>query len=190
MGFLCKLMTKTTRAKKQTKQTADPAPQEVSQDRQTVKSIKAKADEKRSFIEIVVDRATAILGSHIFLFANVLIFICWIVINTGLIPGVKPFDKFPFSLLTTAVSLEAIILAILVLTSQNRAAKVAHLREEVQLQVNVLTEEEITRMLWMLVLLLRENDIPIPEDKRLQELLRDTDVGKIEKSMEKQINKS
>src|SRR5690349_16598164 len=103
MVFLFKLMTKTTRAKKQTKQTADPAPQEVSQDRQTAKSIKAKADEKRSFIEIVVDRATALLGSHIFLFANVLIFIGWIVINTGLIPGVKPFDKFPFSLLTTAV---------------------------------------------------------------------------------------
>jgi uncharacterized membrane protein len=183
-------MTKTTRTKKRTKQTADPAPPNIGQDQRTVKSIKAKTDEKRSFIEIVVDRATALLGSHIFLFANVLFFSAWIVINSGLIPGLKPFDKFPFSLLTTAVSLEAIILAILVLTAQNRAAKVAHLREEVQLQVNVLTEEEITRMLWMLVLLLQENDIPIPEDKRLQEMLRDTDVGKIEKSMEKQINKS
>jgi len=183
-------MTKTTRAKKRTKRTTDPAPQEIGRGPQTVKSIKAKTDEKRSFIEIVIDRTTALLGSHIFLFANVLLFITWIAINTGLIPGVKPFDKFPFSLLTTTVSLEAIILAILVLTSQNRAAKVAHLREEIQLQVNVLTEEEITRMLWMLVLLLQENGIPIPEDKRLQELLRDTDVGKIEKSMERQINKS
>src|SRR5215212_4227109 len=101
-------MTKTTRAKKRTKRTTDPAPQEMGQDSQTVKSIKAKTDEKRSFIEIVIDRTTALLGSHIFLFANVLLFITWIAINTGLIPGVKPFDKFPFSLLTTAVSLEAI----------------------------------------------------------------------------------
>ena len=116
-----------------------------------------------------------------------LIFIAWIIINTGLIPGVKPFDKFPFSLLTTSVSLEAIILAILVLNSQNRASRVADLREEVQLQVNILTEEENTRMMWMLVLLLQKNGIPIPEDKRLQEMLRETDVEKIEKRMKRQI---
>jgi uncharacterized membrane protein len=156
----------------------------------TIKSIKAKADEKRSFVERLVDRTTALLGSNIFLFANVLIFIAWIMINTGLIPGIKPFDQFPFPLLTTSVSLEAIILAILVLSSQNRAAKVADLREEVQLQVNVLTEEEITRMMWMLILLLQKNHIPIPEDPRLQEMLRQTDVDKLEKSLEKEVNES
>jgi uncharacterized membrane protein len=183
-------MTKTPRAKKRTtKKTVDPG-KEISHNEQTVKSIKAKANEKRSFIEIVVDRTTALFGSHVFLFANVLFFIAWIVINSGLIPGVKPFDRFPFSLLTTVVSLEAIIVAILVLTSQNRASKVADLREEVQLHVNVLTEEEITKIMWMLVRLLQKNDIPIPEDKRLQELLRDTDIAKIEKSMQKQIDKS
>jgi hypothetical protein len=42
----------------------------------------------------------------------------------------------------------------------------------------------------MLVLLLQKNRIPIPEDERLQAMLRDTDVEKIEKNMEKQINKS
>jgi uncharacterized membrane protein len=183
-------MTKTTRTKKGTIKKTDRPPKEISQNEKTVKSIKAKANEKRSFIEIVVDRTTALFGSHIFLFVNVLFFIIWIVINTGLIPGVKPFDRFPFSLLTTVVSLESIVVAILVLTSQNRASKIADLREEVQLQVNVLTEEEITRMMWMLVLLLQKNNIPIPEDKRLKEMLRDTDIGKIEKSMQKQIEKS
>jgi uncharacterized membrane protein len=84
--------------------------------------------------------------------------------------------------------LEAIILAILVLISQNRAARVADLREEVQLQVNVITEEEITRMMSMLVLLLQKNGIPIPEDQRLQEMLQDTDVRQIEKSIEKEID--
>jgi uncharacterized membrane protein len=183
-------MAKTTRAGKASKKKTRSTPRSISQNQKTVKSIKAKADEKRSFIDILADRTTALLGSNLFLFVNLLIFITWIMINTGHIPGIKPFDKFPFSLLTTSVSLEAIILAILVLISQNRASKVADLREEVQLQVNVLTEEEITRMMWMLVLLLQKNDIPIPEDKRLQQMLRDTDVEKIEKSMEKQIEKS
>ena len=168
----------------------DPYPKDRNQNENTLKSIRAKADEKRSFIEIITDRLTAFFGSHIFLFANALFFIIWMLINTGLIPGVQPFDKFPFSLLTTAASLEAIMLAILVLISQNRASKVADLREEVQLQVNILTEEEITTMMWMLIQLLQKNHIPIPEDKRLQEMLRETDIEKIEKSMEKQIDKS
>lgn len=183
-------MKKTNRAKKGTKKTTSPSSQEIRQDPKSVKSIKAKADEKRSLIDIVLDRVTALLGSNLFLIANVLLFISWIVINTGLIPWIQPFDKFPFSLLTTTVSLEAIILAILVLISQNRAAKVADLREEVQLQVNILTEEEITRMMWMLVLLLEKNGIPIPEDQRLREMLRETDIENIEKSMEKQIHKT
>ena len=183
-------MTKTTRARKVTKKTTNSIPQGMSRNQKTAKSIKAKADEKRSFMDIVADRTTSILGSNLFLFINLLTFITWITINTGHIPGVKPFDKFPFSLLTTSVSLEAIILAILVLISQNRASKVADLREEVQLQVNVLTEAEITRIMSMLILLLQKNHIPIPEDERLQEMLRDTDIGEIENTMKKQIEKS
>ena len=170
--------------------TTNPAPSGLSQNAKMNRSIKGKAAKKRSLPDILVDRTTALLGSNLFLFVNLLIFIIWIVINTGQIPGIKPFDPFPFSLLTTSVSLEAIILAILVLTSQNRASKVADLREEVQLQVNVITEEEITRMMSMLVLLLQKNGIPIPEDTRLQELLQDTDVSQIEKSVEREIDKS
>jgi len=182
-------MKKTTRAKKGTKKTNHLSLKNISQSPKTIKSIKAKADEKRSLIEIVIDQTTALFGSNLFLVANVLLFITWIVINTGLIPWIQPFDT-SFSLLTTTASLEAIILAILVLTSQNRAAKVADLRAEVQLQVNILTEEEITRIMWMLVLLLQKNNIPIPEDERLREMLRETDFEKIEKIMEKQIHKS
>lgn len=180
-------MTKKTSARKNSTK-ATPLSENIGTRQKTMKSIKAKAAEKRSFIEIVADRATDLLGSTPFLIANILIFIVWIVINTGLIPGVKPFDTFPFPLLTISVALEAIILAILVLSSQNRASKVADLREEVQLQVNVLTEEEITRMLWMLVLLLEKNGIRIPEDQRLREMLRETDLEKIEKSLKKQID--
>src|SRR5512133_58301 len=126
-------MTKMTRAQRGTTKKTDHPTKGISQNEKTSKSIKAKANEKRSFIDIVVDRTTALFGSHAFLFANVLFLIIWIVINTGLIPGIKPFDRFPFPLLTTAVSLESIIVAILVLISQNRSSKVADLREEVQL---------------------------------------------------------
>ena len=53
-------------------------------------------------------------------------------------PGIKPFDPYPFGFLTMVVSLEAIILAILVLISQNRASRVDDIREEIDLQVNII----------------------------------------------------
>src|SRR6476646_6523792 len=84
-------MTKTIRARKETKKNADHPSKDAGQDGQAVKSIKAKANEKRSFTEIVIDRMIFVLGSHIFLFANVLVIIAWIIINSGLIPGIKPF---------------------------------------------------------------------------------------------------
>jgi uncharacterized membrane protein len=65
---------------------------------------------------------TNTLGSIWFLSLKVIWFITWILVNIGAIPGVSSFDPFPLVLLTTVVSLEAIILAIFVLISQNRAS--------------------------------------------------------------------
>src|SRR6185437_11053960 len=59
----------------------------------------------------------------------------------------KPFDPFPFSLLTLVVSLEAIFLSTFVLISQNHAGQIADKRADLDLQINLLSEHEITRLL-------------------------------------------
>jgi|ERR1700722_4442183 len=183
-------MTKTTRVRKGYEAIAETSPRDVSQRQKTIKSIKSKADAKRSFQDKIVDRGNSFFGSNVFLYLNIAWFVIWLVINLGRIPGLKPFDPFPFSFLTSSVSLEAIILAIFVLISQNRAAKIADLREEVQLQINIMAEEENTKIMRMIVLLLQKNKIPVPEDKQLRDLLRKTDTQKIERSVQKQIDKS
>ncbi len=183
-------MAKISRTKKAYQDISDASSETLTQRLRTLKSIKTKADDKRSFLDIIADRATKFFGSNLFLYINVIWFISWLVINTNGIPGIEPFDPFPFSFLTSTVSLEAIILAIFVLISQNRAAKVADLREETQLQINILAEEENTKILRMLVLLLQKNKIPIPKDKQLKEMLRKTDTQKLERNIEKQIDKS
>src|SRR3989344_6928852 len=83
--------------------------------RKILKSIKAKADAKRTNMEKMADWMTSKFGSNTFLLFNVALFTAWVLINTGRIKIFVPFDPFPFSLLTTIVSLEAIILAIFVL---------------------------------------------------------------------------
>ena len=150
-------------------------------------SLKSKEDAKRSSWDKFADWLTDISGTILFLFVNCLIFAIWIIVNVNVIPGLEPFDPFPFGFLTMAVSLEAIILSIVVLISQNRASKIADLRQEVDLQINVKTEAEITKLLELVTLLLQKHEFSIDQDPMLQEMLQPVELDKIEDMLEKEI---
>lgn len=154
--------------------------------RLVVQSFRAKADAKRRPTDKFADYLTTKFGSVVFLGLNAAWFFIWIVINTGLIPGVEPFDPFPFGLLTMIVSLEAIFLAIIVLISQNRAAKIAELREEIDLQVNSIAETEVSKTIMMLGLLLEKNGIKI-DDPEIADMVRPIRSHDIERILEKQL---
>ncbi len=158
--------------------------------RRIFKSLKAKANARRTLPEIIADWMTASLGSIPFLSINVVWFTTWILINVGAIPTITPFDPYPFGLLTMIVSLEAIILAIFVLISQNRASKIDDLREEIDLQVDIITEQELTKLIHMTSILMEKNGIDIQSDKDLQSMIKPTNVDRIEKILEKQVLES
>jgi len=153
-----------------------------------VKSFESKANKNRTVSEKIADTMTERFGSMAFFIINALWFFCWILINTNLIPGVKPFDPFPFGLLTMIVSLEAIFLAIIVLISQNRASKIDDIREEIGLQMTTIAEEEITKIMKLQVMLLKKQGIDLSDDKELQQMLQPTDKGRIEKKLEKDLS--
>ncbi len=155
--------------------------------RRIIKSLKHKVDDRRSPSEVVADWMTERLGSIQFLIINAVWFTGWIAINTGAVPFIVPFDPFPFGLLTMIVSLEAIILAIFVLISQNRASKVDDLREEIDLQVDIITEEELTKLIRMTAVLMEKNGIDLRDDRELQAMIKPTNVDRLEKILEKQI---
>lgn len=92
------------------------------------------------------DLLTRIAGDVRFAYANFLWFAVWIVINMGWIPGIEPFDPFPFGLLTMIVSLEAIFLSLFILISQNRQAERDRVRDDIEYQVNVKAELEIRQL--------------------------------------------
>ncbi len=101
---------------------------------------------KDSLFDQIADFFTHSFGTVIFLILNVIFFLLWILINTGKTP-IGVFDPFPFGLLTMIVSLEAIFLTIIVLISQNRAGNIAYLRDEIDFEINVQAEDEITKIL-------------------------------------------
>lgn len=156
--------------------------------RTRVQSFKARANAKRSVVGRIADWMTGFFGSITFLVVNALWFTAWIVINLGWVPQwVEPFDPFPFGLLTMVVSLEAIILAIIVLISQNRASRIGDLREEVDLKINTVTEAEVTKVIHLLVMLLKKQGVTIDDDPELKNMLRPLHSTTLEQRIEKQL---
>jgi uncharacterized membrane protein len=150
-------------------------------------SIKAKINARRTLMEKMADGMTSRFGSSTFLLANACLFICWVFINTNQIKSIPAFDPFPFNLLTTVVSLEAIVLAIFVLISQNRTAKIDDLREEIHLQLNILSEKEVTKLIKMMALLLEKNGVDLSQDPELRKMVRPFNEEEIQKQLEKEI---
>ena len=166
-----------------------PHQSRVERRRQFYRSFEAQALKQRSFFTRISDDLNNAFGSTTFLIINVLWFTIWIIINLGLVPGVEPFDPFPFGLMTMALSIEAIVLSIFILVSQNRTSYVDTLREELHLQVNLIAEEEITKVLNVLAEMRKKMDISEP-DPELEEMLKRTNTGYIERSLIEQIQKA
>jgi len=158
--------------------------------RERIKSFKAKMDSERNFADKIADFMTDSFGTVWFFSVNALCFGIWMLINTGFIPGLPVFDPFPYGLLTMVVSLEAIFLSVIVLISQNRAARVAELREEIDLQVNVKAEQEITKLLIILDRIHDHLGLPPEDDEELVMMKQKTDLDEIEKEIVQEMNEN
>jgi len=158
-------------------------PGKISRKRQVVKSFEAKLSQQRTSAERIADSLNYFFGDLRFAVMNLLWFFIWIVWNMGWVPGLVPFDPFPFGLLTMIVSLEAIFLSIFVLISQNRSSKVDKLRSEVDLQINLTSEQEITKALSMLKILLEKNGTDMSKDDDLPKMLKPIDAWELERKL-------
>jgi uncharacterized membrane protein len=154
-----------------------------------IRSLEARELKKRSWAIRLADDLTSLFGSFLFLIINCLFFVFWILLNTGQINGIPPFDPFPFPLMTTIVSLEAIILTLIVLMSQNRSSFITSLREEIDMQVNLASEREITKILQVLRKLADKQGIRL-DDKELDEMLKEIEVSYIERKLEQQMTQN
>ena len=150
------------------------------------RSLAAEHADQRSRIEIIADGLTRAAASTPFLVAHVVWFTGWMIVNTG-VAGFRPFDPFPFGLLTMVVSLEAIFLSIFVLMAQSRESAVAELREEVSLQVVLRMEEEVTKTLQLVAGLYARLGYQVGVDEKLREMLGPLDPDRIERDLIAQI---
>jgi uncharacterized membrane protein len=103
-------------------------------------------EDKRTSVQKAADWIAEFSGSIAFLLIHVIFFAAWILLNTSWAPGMPMFDPFPFGLLTMVVSLEAIILSVFVLLSQNRQAAKDRIRGDIEYDVNLKAEMEVAHL--------------------------------------------
>lgn len=152
-----------------------------------IHSFEAKIQKHRTLTERLADEINRNAGSFGFFLANVILFAGWILVNTGKVSGVAVFDPFPFQLLTTIVSLEAIFLAIFVLMSQNRQSTIDSLREELHLQINEIAEREITKALRLIAEIHEKVTGEKRLDPELERMYKSIDTSRIEKKLEAEL---
>ena len=152
---------------------------------ETVMKLEKGAVKSRSAAERVADKVTTFAGSTPFIVLHIIWFGGWILINEGTIPGISPFDPFPFSFLTLVVSLEAIFLTLLVLMSQNRMAKEADKRAHLDLQINMLDEQETTLILRVVQKIANHLGLEEEMDESMKDLCEQTDVNLVAQNLDK-----
>jgi uncharacterized membrane protein len=139
----------------------------------TILKLRVKADRDRKPQDRIADAITDFSGHLAFVYIHMIWFGSWVLLNMGLF-GTKPFDPFPYGLLTMLVSLEAIFLSTFVLISQNRISEEAESRANLSLQIGLLTEHEVTRVLQMLDAIQDRMGIDNDEDSELADLEMET----------------
>jgi uncharacterized membrane protein len=151
-----------------------------------IQSFEARELKKRPLIVKMADFLTSYFGTVSFLVVNVLVYALWIYINAGKIPGFPVIDPFPYSFMNSFVSVEAIILSVIVLMSQNRQNQRDTLRNELGLQVELISEKENTKILKLLKKIL-ENKEKYSQDPELEEMIKEIDASYIERKLEEQL---
>lgn len=164
--------------------TADPMAYNV----EAIAKLEHKELHLRSSGEKVSDFFVSLMGSMPFLIFHVVWFAAWFMVNLNAVPGIQPFDPFPFGILTLIVSSEGVFLAIFILISQNRMARQSDKRAHLDLQVNMLSEQEMTMMLRMQRRLCEHFGVEVDTVKEeAKQLLEETDVHRLVNALEEKL---
>jgi CRP/FNR family transcriptional regulator, cyclic AMP receptor protein len=110
------------------------------------RNVNEEMEDTRTTVQKSADWIADASGSIPFLMMHIVFFAAWILLNVDWIPGMPRFDPFPYGLLTMVVSLEAIILSVFVLLSQNRQAAKDRIRGDIEYEVNLKAEPEIAHL--------------------------------------------
>ncbi len=131
----------------------------------------------------IADKVTRFSGSMLFVYIHIIFVAAWIAWNLGWM-GLKPFDP-TFVVLAMFASVEAIFLSTFVLITQNRMNAEADKRADLDLQISLLAEHEITHLIHLVTAMAKHMNIEEAHNPELEELKMDVQPEKVMDTMEK-----
>jgi uncharacterized membrane protein len=140
--------------------------------RRNIDALRRRREEEEAragFEERLARAITRFSGSMIFVYVHATVYGFWIVANLGEIAGVRPWDP-TFVVLAMIASVEAIFLSTFILITQNRMAAAADRRAELDLQVSLLAEAEITKLVELVSMIAERMELPTAEQQEIEEM--------------------
>lgn len=172
---------------KQSTSSANPSVEQLTQKNvETVIRLEDAAREQRTPTDRLAEAIAKFCGSMTFVWVHVIWFGGWIVLN--LLPGIRHVDPFPFTFLTLIVSLEAIFLSTFILISQNLDSRISERRSHLDLQLNLLSEQENTKMIVMLHAIAAKVGADLTQDPHLEALSEETEPERLIEQIEAREN--
>jgi uncharacterized membrane protein len=144
-----------------------------------------EALERRTGSERFADGVGQFAGSLPFVLFHLVLLAAWILVNNGEFRSLRPFDPYPFPLLGMIVAMEAVLLSSFILMRQNRMMRRGELRNHLNLQIDLLAEREITKLLQMVRALCGQMGLKdILGDKEIRELSQTTSIESLSQTLE------
>lgn len=148
--------------------TSDTGDDVTRQNVQAMRKLEEAAMAKRTGADRAAAAIARFCGSITFVWIHVAVFGTWLGYNS--LPWFKAFDPYPFTFLTLVVSLEAIFLSTFILISQNYDMRVAERRNQLDLQINLLAEQENTKALQILERIAKKVGAHVGDDPQVRAL--------------------
>ena len=139
---------------------------------QALQERRRREEREASAEERGAEAITRFTGSMRFVYLHLALYGSWIAANLGWVPGVPAWDP-SFVVLAMVASVEAIFLSTFVLISQNRMAAAADKRADLDLQVSLLAEHEVTKLATLVAGIADRLGVRTEADPELGEITRD-----------------
>jgi uncharacterized membrane protein len=143
---------------------ANAVPASINQNIEAIGDYYKREEQRTTRAQRVLERVADAIGRPVFLSLILLFVAAWLLGNV-LAPrfGLPAFDPPPFQALQGVVSLSALLITTILLIGQNRLAKLEQRRGDLELQVNILTEQKTTTLIRLIEELRR--DLPMVPDR-------------------------
>ena len=148
-----------------------------------IRGMERWAKRNRTWADRVAEGVARFCGRMGFVWVHAALFAAWIGWNT--VPWLPRFDPYPFTFLTLCVSLEAIFLSSFILISQNYEMRISDRRNRLDLQINLLSEQENTKMLQLLDRIAKKLDVSCEDDDEIEVLEQATRPETLARQIEK-----